>query len=62
MSSDLFQPDHEVWRQTIRDYIENELAPHAEEWEEAGEVPREIFKQMGKLGYLDEIPRGVRRR
>jgi len=52
MSSDLFQPDHEVWRQTIRDYIVNELAPHADEWEEAGEVPREVFKQMGKLGYL----------
>jgi alkylation response protein AidB-like acyl-CoA dehydrogenase len=52
MSCDLFQPDHEVWRQTIRDFIENELAPHADEWEEAGEVPREVFKQMGKLGYL----------
>jgi alkylation response protein AidB-like acyl-CoA dehydrogenase len=52
MSSDLFQPDHEVWRQTIREFIENELAPHAEEWEEAGEVPREVFEKMGKLGYL----------
>jgi acyl-CoA dehydrogenase len=52
MSSDLFQPDHEVWRQTIREFIENELAPHAEEWEEAGEVPREVFVKMGKLGYL----------
>jgi alkylation response protein AidB-like acyl-CoA dehydrogenase len=52
MSSDLFQPEHEVFRQTIRQFIENELAPHADEWEEAGEVPREVFKQMGELGYL----------
>ena len=52
MSSDLFQPEHEVFRQTIREYIINELAPHADEWEEAGEVPREVFKRMGGLGYL----------
>jgi len=52
MSSDLFQPEHEVFRQTIREYIIKELAPHADEWEEAGEVPREVFKHMGDLGYL----------
>lgn len=52
MSSDLFQPEHEVFRQTIREYIINELAPHADEWEEAGEVPREVFTRMGDLGYL----------
>ena len=52
MSNDLFRPEHEVWRQTIREFIENELAPNAEEWEEAREVPREIFKRMGELGYL----------
>jgi len=52
MSNDLFRPEHEVWRQTIKEFIENELAPNAEEWEEAREVPREIFKRMGELGYL----------
>lgn len=52
MSDDLFKPDHEVFRQTIREFIENELAPHADEWEEAGEVPREVFLKMGDLGYL----------
>ncbi len=52
MSSDLFQPEHDVFRQTIHEYIINELAPHADEWEEAGEVPREVFMRMGDLGYL----------
>ncbi len=52
MSEDLFTPEHEIFRQTIRQFIENELAPHAEEWEEAGEVPREVFLRMGELGYL----------
>ncbi len=50
--SDLFQPEHEVFRETIRDFIVKELAPHAEEWEEAGQVPREVFRRMGELGYL----------
>jgi len=52
MSYDLFQPEHDIFRQSIRDFIENEMAPHAEEWEEAGEVPRDIFLRMGELDYL----------
>ena len=28
------------------------LAPHAAEWERAGEIPRTIFRRMGTLGYL----------
>lgn len=52
MSSNLFQPEHEVLRTSLREFIENELAPHADEWEEAREVPREVFTKMGDLGYL----------
>ncbi|MBK5093642.1 MAG: acyl-CoA dehydrogenase family protein, partial [Actinobacteria bacterium] len=52
MSEDLFGPEHDVFRQSIREFVENELAPHADEWEEAGEVPREIFLKLGELGYL----------
>lgn len=52
MSEDLFGPEHEVFRESVRSFIVNELAPHADEWEEAGEVPREVFLQMGELGYL----------
>ena len=32
--------------------MEKELAPHAEEWEEAGTFPREVFTKMGKLGFF----------
>jgi acyl-CoA dehydrogenase len=52
MSSDIFQPEHQVFRETIQQFIDNELAPHADEWEEAGLVPREAFLRMGELGYL----------
>jgi acyl-CoA dehydrogenase len=50
--SDLFKPEHEAFRKTLREYVEKELAPHAEEWEEAEEFPREKFKEMGGLGFL----------
>lgn len=52
MSESLFKQEHEVFRQSVRQFIVNELAPHATEWEEAGEFPREVFLRMGELGYL----------
>ena len=52
MSYDIFQPVHEDFRKTVREFIENELFPHADEWEEAEEFPRELYKRMGDLGFL----------
>lgn len=48
----LFGPVHETLRAEIRRYVERELAPHAGAWEEAGHFPDEVFRQMGRLGYL----------
>ncbi len=50
--SDLFQPVHEDFRKSLREFIENELLPHADEWEEAEDFPYEYFKKMGDLGFL----------
>lgn len=52
MSYDIFQPVHEDFRKSLREYVENELAPHADEWEEAEEFPREVYSNMGELGFL----------
>ena len=51
-SHDIFQPVHEDFRKNLRQFVENELAPHADEWEEAEEFPREVYSQMGDLGFL----------
>lgn len=48
----IFTETHETLRAEIRRYVETELAPHADEWEEAEYFPDEVFRQMGKLGYL----------
>ena len=52
MSSWPFSPEHDELRTSIRSFVESELAPHAEEWEEAGDFPDWVFKRMGDLGLL----------
>ena len=38
---------------SVTRFVENEIDPHVEEWEEAGMLPaHEVFKKMGKLGLL----------
>ncbi|NLA35238.1 MAG: acyl-CoA dehydrogenase, partial [Actinobacteria bacterium] len=45
--------DHDLFRSTVRDFVEREINPHADEWEETGMFPaRELFKKMGDLGLL----------
>ena len=47
-----FTEEHEMFRKTVRDFVQKELVPHAEEWDEAEEFPREVFTRMGELGLL----------
>ncbi len=39
-------------RQTARRFAEAEIRPHAEEWEEAGEFPRELYNKAAAAGLL----------
>ncbi len=52
MRRDLFTDDHEAFRQLARDFVDKEVVPHYPEWEKAGRMPRDVFKQMGALGML----------
>ncbi|MFH1738923.1 MAG: acyl-CoA dehydrogenase family protein [bacterium] len=47
-----FTEEHEMFRKTVRDFVQKELAPHAEEWDKAEEFPRDVFIKMGELGLL----------
>ncbi|NWF54536.1 MAG: acyl-CoA dehydrogenase family protein [Syntrophaceae bacterium] len=48
----MFTQEHELFRESVRKFVEKELAPHAEEWEEAEGFPDSVFARMGELGYL----------
>nr|WP_241755559.1 acyl-CoA dehydrogenase family protein [Actinomadura sp. RB99] len=46
----MFNEDHEAFRETIRDFIQAEVAPVYEEWEQAGHPPRDFYNKLGELG------------
>ncbi|MBU2550564.1 MAG: acyl-CoA dehydrogenase family protein [Proteobacteria bacterium] len=52
MSVNIYSEEHEIFRDTFRKYVQNEIVPHLEEWEENKEVPRSAWKKMGEQGYL----------
>jgi len=47
-----FTSEHEIFRKTVKDFVEKEIKPNAEHWEEIGEVPRDVFRKLGDLGVL----------
>ena len=48
-----FNKDHDMVRRAVRDFVNIEINPHVDEWEEAGIAPlKKLFKKMGKLGFL----------
>jgi alkylation response protein AidB-like acyl-CoA dehydrogenase len=47
-----FGDEHEQLREAIRRFVESELRPHAEEWEDARWFPNDVFHRMAELGYL----------
>lgn len=44
--------EHEMYRKSVRKYIEKEVLPNFEKWEEARQVPLSYWKQLGELGFL----------
>ncbi|NMC69586.1 MAG: acyl-CoA dehydrogenase [Myxococcales bacterium] len=52
MDSVYFTPDHETFRASVRRFLEQEVAPHADRWESERRIPRGIFRRMGELGLL----------
>ena len=47
-----FSSEHEILRTQVRRFVETEIKPHAQTWEDAGFVPREVLRRMGKLGFF----------
>lgn len=50
--SPFFAPEHEMLRDQVRRFVEEEIKPNAEAWEEAGETPRALLRRMGELGFF----------
>jgi acyl-CoA dehydrogenase len=48
----LFTDEHEMLRRSIRAFVEKEVVPHATAWEDAGRIPRGLWRRLGELGFL----------
>lgn len=48
----IFDSDHEQFRDTVRRFVEREIAPHHAQWERDGVVPRDLWLKAGAAGLL----------
>jgi alkylation response protein AidB-like acyl-CoA dehydrogenase len=48
----LFSEHHEQFRDTVRRFLEKEVAPHHARWEDEGFVDREVWTKAGEAGLL----------
>ena len=44
--------EHEAFRDTMRRFVREEIAPFATDWDEAGSFPRELYTKAAKVGLL----------
>jgi alkylation response protein AidB-like acyl-CoA dehydrogenase len=47
--------EHRLLKKTVREFAEAEIGPHAREWDEKQEFPREVFTKLGELGLMGVV-------
>ena len=52
MSGYYFTEEHELFRDSLRKYLQREVVPHIDQWEEERQIPKEVWKNMGDMGFL----------
>lgn len=52
MSNIYFTEEHNLFRESLRDFLKKEVVPHIEKWEETGQIERFIWKKFGDMGYF----------
>ena len=52
MSKLYFTEEHDLFRESLREFLQKEVVPHINKWEETGKIERFIWKKFGDMGYL----------
>jgi acyl-CoA dehydrogenase len=50
--SPYYTEEHEAWRRTLRRWVDAEIAPFVNEWDEAETFPRELYRKASEIGLL----------
>ena len=52
MGEEFFEEEHRMFRKSLRTFVEREVVPYHEQWEEDGMVSREVWLKAGEGGFL----------
>lgn len=52
MKRTLFEPDHALFRESVREFVSREIVPNVPKWEQDGKVDKEMFRKAGQAGLL----------
>lgn len=52
MKSQYFTEEHNLFRQSVRQFVEKEIIPYGNQWENEEKIPRSLFKKLGEQGFL----------
>jgi len=52
MDSMYFTEEHQLFRQSLKDFLQKEVVPHIEKWEKTGTIERFIWSKFGEMGYF----------
>src|SRR5690554_1044140 len=44
--------EHELFRETLRKFLQKEAAPYYDQWEQDRIIPRELWNKLGEMGFL----------
>ena len=47
-----FTEEHELFRNSLKEFLKKEVIPHVDEWESQGKIDSSIWKKFGEMGYL----------
>lgn len=47
-----FTEEHQLFRESLKDFLQKEVVPYIEKWEETGEIESFIWKKFGEMGYF----------
>lgn len=48
----IFDEEHDMFRESVRSFIDKEIAPNHEKWEKNGKVDKDMFQKAGSTGFL----------
>ena len=52
MNSAYFSEEHDLFRKSLKDFLQKEVVPHIAKWEKTGTIDRFIWKKFGEMGFL----------